>query len=109
MERTARPRLYQYLRSGPPPLTFPFGEETCMKPFTPNLLLLGIGTAWVPYLTLWFYWRHLLATVPGADHGEVSGPILYFLPRLLTLAVVLSLVLLAILLCKRARRLQLTL
>jgi hypothetical protein len=72
--------------------------------FTHNLLFLGIAASWVPYLALWFYWRHLLATVPGADHGEISGPVIYFLPRLLILAVALSLALLTILGWKWVRR-----
>ncbi len=67
-----------------------------MSLFTRNLLFLGIGASWLPYLALWFYWHHLLNTVPGADHGEISGPVLYFLPRLLALTVALSLVLLVI-------------
>jgi hypothetical protein len=43
--------------------------------------------AWLPYVSLKLYWLSLLRTVPGAEHGELSGPILYFLPRLLIAAV----------------------
>lgn len=37
---------------------------------------------WLPYLLLRGFWAILLANVSGASHGEVSGPILFFLPRL---------------------------
>ena len=46
---------------------------------------------WVPYLALKCYWSYLINTVPGAEHGEVSGPVLYFLPRLLAVAVLSTL------------------
>jgi hypothetical protein len=49
-----------------------------------------IAVAWLPYVVLRLYWEHLLATVPGAAHGEVSGPILYFLPRLMVAAAVFT-------------------
>lgn len=47
--------------------------------------------AWLPYVALQSYWIYLCQTVPGVEYGEISGPILYFLPRLLLLAVVCSL------------------
>ncbi len=51
--------------------------------------LIAVAIAlWLPYVSLRFYWIHLLATVPGAQTGEVSGPINYFLPRLFWIAIV---------------------
>lgn len=55
-----------------------------------KFLLWAIAVAWIPYLGLTLYWRHLKATVQGADHGELSGPVQYFLPRLLALALLVS-------------------
>ena len=55
-----------------------------------RFLLWAIVAGWTPYLGLTLYWRHLIATVQGADHGELSGPVQYFLPRLLMLALVMS-------------------
>jgi hypothetical protein len=52
-----------------------------------TILVFILALSWAPYLTLATYWRHLLATVPGASHGEVSGPILNFLPKLLAIAI----------------------
>jgi hypothetical protein len=46
--------------------------------------------AWLPYVLLRLYWEHLIATVPGAEHGEVSGPVLYFLPKLFVAAAVVT-------------------
>jgi hypothetical protein len=51
-----------------------------------------IGLGWLPYVILRAFWEFLLLTVPGASHGEVSGPILYFLPRLLQFAIVYTIV-----------------
>jgi len=48
--------------------------------------------AWLPYTALLLYWRSLLDNVPGAAHGELSGPVLYFLPRLQLLGIVASLI-----------------
>ena len=48
--------------------------------------------AWLPYLALQLYWSYLIATVPDAAHGELSGPAHYFLPRLLIAALILSVV-----------------
>jgi hypothetical protein len=45
---------------------------------------------WSPFAVLRIYWLVLVAKVPEASHGEVSGPVLYFLPRLLLIAAVLS-------------------
>jgi hypothetical protein len=55
-----------------------------------RIILIAVGCmifAWLPYVSLKLYWLSLLRTVPGAEHGEVSGPIGYFLPRLLIAAV----------------------
>ncbi len=47
------------------------------------IALVAIGLAsWLPYLGLNHYWGHLQARIPGSATGEVSGSILYFLPRL---------------------------
>jgi hypothetical protein len=52
---------------------------------------LGIFVAtWLPYSLVKIYWLILCETVPGADHGEMSGPVLFFLPRLLVAAVLVS-------------------
>ena len=59
------------------------------------LILLGVILSWLPYLALRLYWQYLITTVPGAAHGEVSGPANYFLPRLLFAAILLTLVLVA--------------
>jgi hypothetical protein len=61
-----------------------------MKPRLPMLLFAGVAFAWLPYLVLRFYWQHLLVAVPDAAHGEFSGPALYFLPRLLIAAILVS-------------------
>jgi hypothetical protein len=45
-----------------------------------------VAAFWLPYLAVRLYWEYLLRTVPGASHGEISGPILYFLPRLVSFA-----------------------
>ncbi len=54
-----------------------------------------IPIAWAPYLAVRLYWHHLLATVSGAEHGELSGPIAYLLPRLLWIGATVSAVALA--------------
>jgi hypothetical protein len=46
-----------------------------------------VAACWLPYLAVRLYWEYLLRTVPRASHGEISGPIQYFLPRLLSFAV----------------------
>ena len=57
------------------------------------LILSGVVLAWLPYLGLQLYWQHLIATVPDAAHGELSGPVQFFLPALLIAAILLSVVL----------------
>ncbi|MCF6299053.1 MAG: hypothetical protein L3J01_04155 [Thiomicrorhabdus sp.] len=52
--------------------------------------LLAIPLSWVPYAGLSIYWNHLISTVPGASHGEVSGPISFFLPVLFVMATIVS-------------------
>lgn len=74
-----------------------------MKPRLPMLILSGAVLAWLPYLALQLYWRHLLSTVPDAAHGEFSGPALYFLPRLLIAAILISLILAAAFLSTQLR------
>jgi hypothetical protein len=69
-----------------------------------RLLLYVIPLIWIPYVALRLYWQHLLRTVPGADHGEASGPIEYFLARLLVLALVASGALLVVLAVLAVRR-----
>ncbi len=66
-----------------------------MKPRFPLLLIWGVVLAWLPYLALRLYWQYLITTVPDAANGELSGPVGYFLPRLLVAAVVLSVALTA--------------
>jgi len=34
-----------------------FAEENNVSPLTRNLLFLGIGASWLPYLALWLYWH----------------------------------------------------
>jgi hypothetical protein len=60
--------------------------------------------AWAPYVALLSYWHHLLETVPGADRGEVSGPIQFFLPWLLGVAIFVSIITLGVLVQRVARR-----
>jgi hypothetical protein len=45
-----------------------------------------IAVCWLPYLALRIYWHNLLEINPSAEHGEVSGLILFLLPRLLIFA-----------------------
>ena len=64
-----------------------------MKVRVPLLFVSGLILSWLPYLALRLYWQYLVITVPDALHGEFSGPAFYFLPRLLTAAISLSLLL----------------
>jgi hypothetical protein len=57
--------------------------------FVVALICAALG--WLPYLSLQLYWQHLIATVPGAEHGEISGPVLYFLPKLFVAAAIVTL------------------
>ncbi len=50
----------------------------------------AIAFSWLPYFCLWAYWRSLISQYPEAVHGEISGPVLYFLPWLLVFAVFIS-------------------
>jgi hypothetical protein len=54
-----------------------------------SFLVVSVAS-WLPYVALRFYWEYLTRNVPGATHGEFSGPILYFLPRLLSFAVLVT-------------------
>ena len=65
--------------------------------------LAWIAIAWAPYLTLRLWWGNLVATVPGAEHGEASGPVLYFLPRLLVAAVAATVLVIAVVIWKVCR------
>ena len=67
------------------------------------LLLSGLVLAWLPYLALQLYWQHLITTVPDAAHGEFSGLALYFLPRLLIAAILVSVVIAAMFLSTHLR------
>ena len=51
---------------------------------------------WLPYLGLQLCWQYLIFTDPDAAHGDLSGPVGFFLPALLITAVLLSLVLIAV-------------
>ncbi len=67
------------------------------------LILSGVVLTWLPYLGLQLYWQHLIATVPDAAHGELSGPMQFFLPALFIAAILLSVVLVAGFYCTRSR------
>lgn len=53
------------------------------------LLFSSLG-CWAAYFALLYYWHQLVASHPAAEHGEVSGPVLFFLPRLLWAASLFS-------------------
>ena len=53
---------------------------------------MAIAASWAPYFFLKLYWIDLISRNPDAAHGEVSGPVLYFLPRLLAVACAVSVV-----------------
>jgi len=55
-----------------------------------KVLVTSALLCWVPFIALKGYWLHLISTVPGAEHGEVSGPILWFLRALLIFASIMS-------------------
>jgi hypothetical protein len=58
--------------------------------FALTAYLAVIVASWLPYVALRIYWEYLTRAVPGASHGEFSGPALYFLPRLLIFAAVVT-------------------
>jgi hypothetical protein len=63
--------------------------------FALTISLAIIVASWFPYVALRVYWEFLLRTVPGSSHGEISGPVLYFLPRLLIFAVIATSIIVA--------------
>lgn len=73
-----------------------------MKPRLPKLILWGV-LAWLPYFALRLYWQRLIATAPDSAHGELSGPVQFFLPALLVAAILFSIVLVAGFYFKRPR------
>ena len=76
-----------------------------MERFPRTAALLSIlPIAWGPYVALLLYWHHLLETVPGADRGEVSGPIKFLLPWLLGVAVLFSVITLGVIVLRVSRR-----
>ena len=66
--------------------------------------LVAMFLAWLPYVLLQSYWLHLLRTIPGAAHNEISGPVLYFLPKLLAAAVLATLAITAIIMIRHRER-----
>lgn len=57
-----------------------------------RVAIVAVAIGWLPYMLLRGFWAILLASVPGASHGEVSGPILFFLPRLFWCGVAITVV-----------------
>jgi hypothetical protein len=45
-----------------------------------------LAVIWAPYLIVKAYWIVLVWNNPDAAHGEISGPVRYFLLRLLSVA-----------------------
>jgi hypothetical protein len=60
--------------------------------FSRTATLAVIVASWLPYSALRIYWEFLIGTVPGASHGEFSGPAHYFLPRLLISAALVTVI-----------------
>jgi hypothetical protein len=49
-----------------------------------------IAAIWAPYVAVKLFWMLYVAMFPGPEHAELSGPVLYFLPKLLLLALIAS-------------------
>lgn len=54
-------------------------------------IAVGLSAAcWLPYIAMRAFWMLYVSMFPGDEHGELSGPVLYFLPILLWLATIAS-------------------
>ena len=49
-----------------------------------------IAVCWLPYVALRIYGHNLIEINPSAEHGEVSGLILFLLPCLLVFAAIVT-------------------